>query len=356
MRNAVVKSLGRFNKHKQQIIPVLIHTLADGRAEVRRSTVLALGRLGRKSPEASTALEKHAGDDDPIVRLNIKLVLGSSDRMDEAGTSLLLEAIACHDEDTSAFAADLMRSESLKNPQKVLPKLEAILENSRGSGTLNVLKVLRRMRESAEPALPKIALVYPKADPKGRIEVLRAVSAIDLKGDHAIPVIIQALADGDRAVRREALMSVHRYRNRGHLFVEPLSRELADGDAENRRIALSHLRGMGSNASAALPQIVRLADDPDLTVRTLAINTLGRFNPPKEDAIRTLSRTIADVNERVRRVTIAALKQLGMECPDMVIPILESALKKEKDASIRESIIATLEILGKRPEPTKKNS
>lgn len=323
-------------------------SLDDDKAEVRKSVILSLGRLGKGSAQVEETLSRYANDPNPAIRLNAGVALAFLGKRDKSSIPVLIEAIEGEDQTTAKVAVRLLGLIGAKSPKEAVPPLVEILKKRKDPAVGNAIRVLRRMRSRAAPALPHIAALYDEGSTARRLEVLRAVAAIDRKGDLALPTLIKALGDPEAKVRKAALLSLLSFRSKSDSFLQPLITELKDDNADNRLMALGIIRGLGAKAAPAIPAVISLTKDPVQKVQTAAISALGSFRPPTPEIIQALEQAIESENRSVRKVSVTAFRRIGFVEPEKVIPILEKAREVETDQAVKRSITSSLASLARK--------
>ena len=305
-----------------------------------------MGNLGKGNAKVEEALAKFTQDSDPVTRLDAIVAIRQLGKMDASTIPYLMNALGSDKETTNRAAIKALRQFADEKPQDVIPGLLENLDKKQEPAAINSLKVLRGMKSQAVEALPRIAALYPSATSQDKREVMDALTAIDAQGDFAIPVLAQALKDTSAADRKEALLGLMRFRPKANLFMDSLIEALKDNDLENKLLVINIIRGLGNQAAKALPAMTALTEDKESQVRSAAINCLAGFGPSPE-VIRPLGRTIKDPDLRVRMISVAVLKRLGQSNPQLVIPVLQSALESEKHEPAKRSIKAALDTLNK---------
>jgi HEAT repeat protein len=225
--------------------------------------------------------------------------------------------------------------------------LMEILEKKQQPAAVNSVRVLRGMKSQAIEALPRIAALYPKVQAQDKREILDALTAIDAQGDIAIPVLVEALKEPSPADRKEALLGLLRFRTKSNLFMDALIEELKDTDLENKLFVINIIRGLGPQvAEKAMPAVKQLTEDHEPQVRSAAVGFLSGFGT-SPGVIETIGKLVKDPDLRVRMTSIGVLRRLGQTKPELVVPILQSALESEKNDAAKRSIMGALDTLNK---------
>jgi HEAT repeat protein len=325
----------------------LIELLSDGNVEVRRATVLSLGKLGKGNSKVEESLKKFAADADPLVKLNALIGLASLGHVDESSLPIMLEAINNKEEATAKAAGRVLSQFAAEKPEKVLPGLMGLLDKKEQPGFVNAVRVLSQMKIHALPAAAKISAMYDQVKPQERIEIVDAMTAIDTSGDQAIPVIIKALKEEDPLDRRDALTSLLRYRQKPEMFIDALVGALKDPDLENRLLVIGIMKGLGQNAEKAIPALLAVTADPDTRVRTAAINAVSSFRNVPPESLDTLRKSLKDSDFRVRIAAAGALGRLSNVNVEKVDAALKTAMEQETNDSVKRAIASALETVRK---------
>ncbi len=341
-----------FTRVSAKSLPPLLETLKDDKVEVRRATILALGRLGKGNFKVEEALRKLLEDPDSLSRVNATVALASIGKADESVIPTLLQALRSKEKPSARLAGKVLGRMGKKSPEKVLPGLLEALDKNQEPVTGYAVQILSSMKTSAVPALPKITALYDNADPETRLDIVDAVTSIDKSGDYAIPVLLKALKADDPLDRNDALLGLLRYRAKSDLYLDHLIGALKDEDAKNRLLAARLIRGLGNKAEKAVPTLITLTRDPDFGVRLSAIHAFGSFKPPPKEILPALESCLQDKNVRIRTAAATALGQLDNTYPEEAAEILEKALKTEKEPHAKARIEATLKRI-KRSSPEK---
>ncbi len=314
--------------------------------EVRRAAILALGNLGKGNSKVEEALTKFTHDPDPVTKLDAVVAMAELGKMDSSVIPTLMVALGNEKETTVRAATKVLRSLGEEKPQDVLPGLLEILDKKQQPAAVNSIRVLRGMKSQALEALPRIAALYPNVNGQDKREILDALTGIDAQGDVAIPVLVEALKEPAAPDRREALLGLMRFRTKSNLFMDSLIEELKDTDLENRLFVINIIRGLGPQAEKAIPAMKALTEDNEPQVRSAAVNSLAGFGA-LPGVIQTIGKLVKDPDLRVRMTSIGVLRRLGQTKPELVVPILQSALESEKQEAAKRSIMGALDTLNK---------
>jgi HEAT repeat protein len=354
VRRNAAEALGYFPKDADKSVPHLKGCLGDNEKTVRNAAILSLGRVGQGMPEVSEALSKLSKDPDDETRLNVLVALAELGQTQEQDIPVLVDALSSQYQETAKGAVRALSQLGSSTPEKVLPGIIQILEERKMPASTHALRVLRSMKQAANPALPHIVTLYEAVDPKTKIDILEALTIIDDKGEFAVPILRKALQDPASESRKEALIRLMRFRSRPDVLLGPVRDVLKDPDTENRLLAIAIVRGFGKDGVSALPDLIGLTKDPDVRVRSAALTALVVFRPVSDDVIAVLAKNVKDGDSRIRTAAINAMRNVGPENAGKVVPILREALNTEKNSPTKRLMESVLESLEK--DPVKANS
>jgi HEAT repeat protein len=282
-----------------------------------------------------------------MVKMNAQVALALMGKAGDSAIPGLINALGSKEDPTSMGAGLALTLIGRQSPEKLLPGLTVALYSNEEPLVSNTLKVFRGMKNHGPKILPQLVDMYDKVDSKKRQLVLRTVAELDTKGDQALPLCMKGLADPNPATRKEALTGALRYRSRLGAFLEPLIEALRDQDEENRLLAIGIVKGFGDKATEAIPNLIALGKEGTARVRVSAISSLGVFASQSDDVVRVLETALGDTDEKVKMAALGALRTAGQRNPEPVIPILERALKSEKEQKTKRSIVAALDSIKK---------
>lgn len=358
VRKAATDTLGSYRRDKDKIVMAVLDRLSDERPEVRRSAVLALGRLAdsKNKEQIIKAIQLFAKDEDPDTRANTVIALTLMGEQPPDSLKLLTESINSSDETVSESAGRALRKLAAAKPAEVISGLKDVLAKSGSKGRKEALRVITSMRARSDDVLDSIVGLYESDDPEIQREVVETLVKLDQEGDHALPVIERALTNPNMRVRQAGIFAVRVYRSHSDRLIKPLIETLDCDDYQTKMLALSVLRGLKPEASKAVPAYERLTRDSNARVRTLAVRSLATIEPHTDESLEILKKALKDEEPKVRSAAIAALRRIGFDQPEKVIPILENAAKDESNSSVRRSLSSTLRSLGKDSAHKKKGA
>jgi len=348
VRRAAAEALGTFSRHGERTVPGLLDLLHDPNSEVRCSAAIGLGKLGREPSKVVRALIELGSNADPGTKLSVTIALALLGKVEDDRIPLLIDATGSPDDSVADASATALRRLVVKNPEKLLSGVLDAIKEADEAQLQRLLLVLRSMGPFAYSALPQLEPFYDNLSLQGRLELLSAFAAIDKEGDRAVPLLKRGLKDPEPEVRREALLGFLRYRGKSDLFLGALTEALDDRSSKNKLIVLRILRGISTKASEAVPKVVTTTRDPDPKVRTEALRTLTALAKPDAEMVRIGQERLSDQDQGVQCAAVQTLRKVGMQEPDMVVPLLEDALETEKQGRIRECIGSALRVIARK--------
>jgi HEAT repeat protein len=327
----------------------LTPALGDENAEVRRTAIVSLGKLGKGNASVEEAVRKFSDDADPLMRTSSMVALAEMGKIDESEYPQLFKALGGDDKITAGSAGRVLSELAVTKPDELLPLILDFLDKAESRSIGPALPALKKLKGKADSALPKVAALYDAADPKTRLDIIDTLTAMDVEGNYAIPVLTKALKEPDAVDRREALVAMSRYRKKADFFIDALINALKDKDPENRWMALGMIRGAGQAGVKAVPELTALIQDPDYRVRGNAVTTLADFNPPPPEVLGPLGNALKDKDQRMRSLAVSALLRVGKTHPQEVIATFESALTAESYDPVKRRITSALQQLREKP-------
>jgi HEAT repeat protein len=343
-------ALGTFERQGERTVPSLLDLLHDPNSEVRGSAAIALGKLGRKSSTVAQALNDLGRNADPGIKLSVTIALALMGKIEDDWIPFLIDATGSPDDSLADASATALRRLVAKKPEKLLSGVLDVMKEADETQLERLLLVLRSMGPFAYKALPQLEPFYDKLSLQGRQELLSAFVAIDKEGDRAVPILKRGLKDPEPEVRREALLGFLRYRSKSDLYLGALTEALDDRSPKNKLIALRILRGLSTKASEAVPKVVSCTRDADPKVRTEALRTLVTLAKPDAEMVRIGQERLGDQDQSVQCAAVQTLRKVGIQEPNMVVPLLEDALKTEKQDRIRKCIRSALRLIARKTD------
>ncbi len=307
--------------------------------------MLALGRLGKPSPQVVSALERFENDPDKLTSTYAGLALALVGKPRKSAVPQLLSILDLDHEAAAKAAAQLLGETGRIKPDVVIPGLVEKLTSDKKSTVNYALAAFRFMREHGASALPQLEAVYEKGDRQTRVAVLDAIATMDKSGEHALPILKEAIRDKDSTIRREALMGFLRYKSRHKEFTGELLMALKDDDINNKTLAMGIVRGLNPKPPEALPVLISLTEDPNPRVRSLVMHVISAQKAPFTATIKAFERGLKDKEPQVRQATASALMRVGLTQEEMVAPVLLKALDTETDPKVKRAIITALKVL-----------
>lgn len=357
VRAAAATVLGQ--KRDTQAIEPLIRTFNDGKREVCRNAVEALGKIGEP---AIKSLSEALTDDRENVREAVVEALGYiggsevihflakalddeslyvRHRAAEAfGKIRLPESIPCliHAfEDKHWYVRKAAaKSMIILNDPQTIPCLTKALRNTDYQVRSLAAEVLGELK--ASQAIDDLIKALSDSDYYVRIKIAEALGKIG--DDRAIPVLIRVLESykvltewriGQTAAR--ALGQIGDFR-----AVEVLIEALDRLDEEVREASALSLGQIGD--PCAIDPLIQSLSDKNEKVRIAAAQALGNLRARK--AVAPLAKCLCDGDEKVR---IASVKALGQSGNSEAIKLLEQALT-DKLVIVRQAAVEALDEIG----------
>jgi HEAT repeat protein/beta-lactamase regulating signal transducer with metallopeptidase domain len=297
----------------------LIGALSDSDAEVRMSSVQALGQL--EDERAVIALSNALrNDSDARVRRVAAWALGNIE--DARAVPALTHALK-NDRDaevrrTSVWALGQIESAS------AVPALTEAMRDADSEVRSTAVWALGQIEDRS--AVPALIQVLRDSDAATRKQAAWALGQIEDAA--AVPALAAALRDADASVRSTAVWALGQIE--AETAVEPLSGLLNDASADVRKQAAWALGQI--EEESAVPGLSRLVrEDRDASVRSTAVWALGQIE--SANAVPALSAALKDSNADVRKQAAWALGQI--EARPAPAALLEAL--KDSDASVRST-------------------
>jgi HEAT repeat protein len=348
VRKSAAEALGNYSRFSEEALPPLLYSLKDENVEVRRTAILALAKVGRGSEEVEESLRELLSDPDPITNVRAALAIAQIGRADESSIPFLVSGLDDKDDGHARMASQALTNAARAYPDAVAAALSEALSKNREPLLSNVLKFIRNNKEQHEPLLSSLEVAYDKVPARVRILILATLVEIDNTGKKAVPLLKKALKDRDPALRREALKRVNRYPAEFASFKPAALEALNDKTPENRALAVQVSKGFLRAMPEAAGKFVALSKDPDPEVRIAALSALGLLENGPKTVMGTLEKSAADEDVRIRGAALESLGRLAATQSSAVTPVLERALKTEKDLKNRRIIEYGLQRTGKK--------
>lgn len=349
MRRSSAEALGNYSQFAEEAVPPLLHTLKDENVDVRRTAIVALGKVGRGSTEVEESLRELLADPDPVTSFRAALAMAHAGSADENSIPLLVAGLEAKDDADARAASAALSLVARQFPDAVANALGEALIKNREPLLSNVIKLIRANKNQHEVFLSNLTTTYDKVPSRVGVLVLATVADIDGTGLRAVPLLKKALKGRDPALRREALKKTTRFPAELDAFKPALLEALNDTIPENRALAVevskAFLRGMPEAAT----KFIALSNDPEPLVRAQALSALGLLDNGPKRVIPVLEENVSHEDVHVRAAALDALGRLAVTHAPAVTPILERALKSEKDTKNKRIIEYGLQRTGKKP-------
>jgi HEAT repeat protein/beta-lactamase regulating signal transducer with metallopeptidase domain len=303
----------------QGAINSLIGALNDSDAEVRMSSVQALGQL--EDERAVIALSNALrNDSDARVRKMAAWALGNIE--DARALPALTHALK-NDRDVEVRRTAVWALGQIESASAVPALTEALRD---GDSEVRSMAVWALGQIEDRSAIPALIQVLRGDDVNARRQAAWALGQIE--DASAVPALATALRDSDAEVRSTAVWALGQIE--AESAIEPLSGLLNDASADVRKQAAW---AMGQiEAASAVPALSRLVrEDRDANVRHTAAWALGQIE--SANAIPALSAALKDSNVEVRKQAAWALGQI--EARPAPAALLEAL--RDSDAGVRST-------------------
>jgi HEAT repeat protein len=290
LRDEIIEALVR---HGSETVQLLISQLSSEDLEVRRSAVVALGRIGDAA--ATPALVRTLADE--------SLVIDTATALAQIGEPEAVDGLL-----------DLVGSEDASTRQAVVSALNSIISPSMSE---RIIPLLHDRDPNVRESAVKIAgyFGYPEAagalvelsrDANERVRTAAIEHLPYVDDDRALDVLIEALKAETSNVRAAAARALGTME--GPKVVERLIEGLSDNDVWVRYFSARALGRQRSEESvAALAQVVQ--NDKFNHVRIAALDSLGQIGGPRiADIVGTL---VKDDDPDVAHAAQAALGESG---------------------------------------------
>ncbi|MET0624544.1 MAG: HEAT repeat domain-containing protein [Pyrinomonadaceae bacterium] len=295
-RAEVIEALVR---HGSGVTDLLVEQLASEDLEIRKSAVVALGRIG--DARATPALVEVLGEDP-------ELVIPAADALAKIGDPRAFDALLGligdpHAGVRQAVVGALNSLGSPSMPERVLPLLEDADPNVRESA----------VKIAGYFGYPEcVGLLLERCrDEDERVRRAAVEHLPFLEDERATPALVRALRDGTPKVRAAAAGAM----------------ALAEGP----EVSASLLEALG---------------DEDSWVRYFATRSLGRLKVAESaDALAALAR-----DDKANHVRIAAVEALALIGGETAVKAVAPLLKSDEPDLVRVAVEALGKLKGKRPE------
>lgn len=289
-------------------VPMLIRSLDDPSAGIRKSAAVALGKLGVGGSTASEELIALLRDPVTSCRQAAADALGAIGRTEAAVVQALSEAAVKDHRMVRAAACRALGAIS-RADQVAFDALADAL----GDGDPNVRSEAARSLGSVFSMTPETMQVLRSAlsddVPSVRCQVVAALSRIPDASDEALSDLVAAVADPVAEVRREVVTVLGNASRARQLVAQALTQALSDPDSETRSRAALSLSNLGSDARSAVPELARLANDSDSNVRRSAVTALDAIGLQNLITVSAIEEATRDTDEAVRSTAQRALNR-----------------------------------------------
>jgi HEAT repeat protein len=303
VRQGVAGALGRCGKAG---VPLLVPSLEDAEAGVRRQAVFSLQDVLKRAPEAAAdvlpAVARRLKDNATPVRL---MAVQTLPRCGKGAVPALVEALRDEEAPVRAYALDgLLRLKP--GPKDVLPAVVERLEKDSAASVRQ--SALRTLGTLGPDALPHILAALEDKDPTVQNAALKALSQVGPEAGRAVAAVRRLAATAlTPAVRTAAVQALAKIGPEGPALFEEL---LKERDSATRLECLKTLGRAGNATREAVPALIAALGDNDREVRILAAHVLGQIGPGAREAVEALNRAAQDSDKDVKETARKALEKV----------------------------------------------
>jgi HEAT repeat protein len=196
--------------------------------------------------------------------------------------------------------------------------------------------------------LPEMRALLKDPDGEVRSTAATAVGNLGAKAEDAIPALIAQLEKDTFKEAREtaarALGRIGKAAPKNRAAVKPLQKAAAeDADPVTRTVALGALAMMDEDVPAQIAALRKFLSHDDPLVRMKAAHALGMIGKPAKAAAPEIAAVLEKETDSHRRGYIG--RALGNVGDPEFIPVLEKALKNEKDPGAQGEIRGAIQKL-----------
>ncbi|KAK3237779.1 copper-transporting ATPase, partial [Cymbomonas tetramitiformis] len=295
VRRTAVEAVGRLGEHAAPHVGAIAARLEDSDANVRRRRTAAweAGSMQRRTMEP---VVKWLEDSDANEVLAVEAV-GGSGRLGACSAGCLepitarLEHVGCRTPHAGAIAARL--------------------DHANASVRCAAVEALGRLMEHAAPHAGGIAARLEDANADER---WAAVEAVGRLGEHAAPhvgAIAARLDDINEAVICAAVEALGRLGEHAAPHAGAIAARVEDTNAEVMGAAVKTLASLGEHAAPHAGAIAARLQDANASVRCAAVEALGRLGEHAAPHAEAIAARLQDANGCVRFAAVEALGRLG---------------------------------------------
>jgi HEAT repeat protein len=312
----------------RQVIPVLVKSLKNDEADVRREAVAGLGAAGRVAlPALIRLVRNQAADSGSAWQAAAALqVLGP---LAEPARAVLVDALQSDDELVVIHAAGALGAIGAA-AEPAVADLQKLLKHDRPTIRTHAASALGDLGPTAEEAVGDLASALDDADDGVRREAAEALGKIGPSAREAIPALMRALSDDSGAVTVHAAWALSRI---GPDAVPDLLAALKE-DKKLRHLIVVVLGDLKEAAAPAAETLAGMLTEPDLDEefgREIMV-ALARIGPPAKAAVPVLMKILEDKEHPLRAGAAYALAKLGARQAQR---LLIQALPREDDPEMR---------------------
>ncbi len=314
----------------EEEIGMLITSLADESADVRKEAAEDLARAGTDAASAIPALIHALSDEDWEVSEAAASALYciGDESIPHLHNSLIHENP--HVRGMSLYVLAHLESSDI-----TLRLIREAFDDEEFFVRRKALDAAASMGENARSLIPDIYRVLQWDDtPTVRYSAVRALGQIGSGSDEVISMLIELLDDNElRSSVRDVLQEI------GYETV-PCLIEAIDSEISSEKIAaISVLGDMGKTAAEAVPRLIDALMDPDPDARNYAASALGKIGPVTPEVIPALIKAVETGSDELFSKAADALRMIGPDASD-AIDVLVDAMNTRSPAFADDAVRA----------------
>jgi HEAT repeat protein len=318
-RLTAVLALGEAGREAVPALPELAAVLKDPQVLVRRAAAQTLAGLGTDAAPAVPALARALRDSDALVR---QLAGQALSEIGELAVPPLLDALKESDwvvRATAIFALDGLTS---RGPEVVKALAQAAVKDANSTVRRLALLALANMADDARDAIPYLASLLKDKD--GNLRTTASLALVKI-GKDSLAELVKLLQDPAADARLAAIQTLSQFGKEDvdEPAVTALVKALGDDDARVRQIAAADMFHLGPKARElgggvdVSKALFRLVKDKDVRVRRFSVAALGQIGLDEKEEITALAIALQDKDINVRAMAVHSLSQYSHDkAPD----------------------------------------
>ena len=307
VRAAAVSAAGELETDQQvKLLPILVKSLADSSAEIRRAAAASIGSAGPALAEARPALLVALKDSDPGVR------------------ALAARALGALGGDGAGLARQLPVLLKDKDPAVRRAAVEALGGFSTGI-------------EVAAESLGVLASSAKESETL-RVAAIGALMKTGNKAPEAQDLLLPLLAKGPVKVRMASARALVVCRRDTGKVVAALAAAIGDKNSDVRRAAVEAAGELGSEAQGAAPALFELLGDE--YTRALGFEALKKIEPRDVSLLR---KALSHKDRYVRGFACSCLGKLGAGAKDALEDLRQAS--RTRSRTLRDLVRKTIKLI-----------